>query len=446
MSPSTNTAFLLKKYALRILIPTQYSLPNSQYPFLMFKKKIVNDPIYGFITIPDGIIFRLIEHPWFQRLRRIEQLGVTHLVYPGAIHTRFHHTLGAMHLMHKAIETLRSKGIEITEQEEEGAKLAILLHDIGHGPLSHNLEHSIVNNIPHEDMSSIFMERLNIEFDGELSLAIRIFRNKYPKKFLHQLVSGQLDVDRLDYLTRDTFFTGVSEGVVGYDRIINMLNVAGGNIVVEAKGIYSIEKFIIARRIMYWQVYLHKTVLSAMELVTNIFRRAKEIAAQGGELFCTPALRVFIYNNFNQKDFEKSEELVQTFAMLDDHDVMSCIKVWISHPDYILSTLSNWFINRRLYSTFLQKNQFSTPKLNQLITNAKIKYGVNNKDVSYFVFSGEVENAIYKNDKISPHGGHINIVYPDGKVIDITKASDYPGATELDKIIHKYFLCFPKGL
>lgn len=412
----------------------------------MFKKKIVNDPIYGFITIPDGIIFQLIEHPWFQRLRRIEQLGVTHLVYPGAIHTRFHHTLGAMHLMHKAIETLRSKGIEITEKEEESAKLAILLHDIGHGPLSHNLEHSIVHHIPHEDMSTIFMEKLNKEFNGKLSLAMKIFRNKYHKKFLHQLVSSQLDVDRLDYLTRDTFFTGVSEGVVGYDRIINMLNVAGGNLVVEAKGIYSIEKFIIARRIMYWQVYLHKTVLSAMELVVNIIDRAKDLAANGGELFCTPAMRVFIYNNFSKKDFEKDKDLINTFAMLDDHDVMSCIKVWINHPDFVLSTLSNWLINRRLYSTQLQKEPFGPNKTKQLVKSAKSKYGLNDQDVSYFVFSGEVENAIYKSDKVSTTGGRINILYPDGKIIDITKASDYPGAEELDKITHKYFLCYPKGL
>lgn len=415
----------------------------------MFKKKIVNDPIYGFITIPDGTIFRLIEHPWFQRLRRIEQLGVTHLVYPGAIHTRFHHTLGAMHLMHKAIETLRSKGIEITEKEEESAKLAILLHDIGHGPLSHNLEHSIVHHIPHEDMSSIFMEKLNIEFNGELSQAIRIFKNKHPKKFLHQLVSSQLDVDRLDYLTRDTFFTGVSEGVVGYDRIINMLNVAKGNLVVEAKGIYSIEKFIIARRIMYWQVYLHKTVLSAMELVTNIFDRAKEIAANGGELFCTPPLRLFIYNNFNKKDFEKDKGLVNAFAMLDDHDIMSCIKVWISHPDFVLSTLSDWLINRRLYQTNLQKNPFNPSLIKQLVKKAKSKYKLTDKDVSYFVFSGEVENAIYKSSGASSHvgaSGRINILYPDGKTIDITKASDYPGAEELDNITRKYFLCYPKGL
>ncbi len=415
----------------------------------MFKKKIVNDPIYGFITIPDGTIFKLIEHPWFQRLRRIQQLGVTHLVYPGAVHTRFHHTLGAMHLMHKAIETLRSKGIEITEKEEESVKIAILLHDIGHGPLSHNLEHSIVNNISHEDMSSIFMEKLNKELDGELSLAIRIFRNKYPKKFLHQLVSSQLDVDRLDYLTRDTFFTGVTEGVVGYDRIINMMNVAGGNLVVEAKGIYSIEKFIIARRIMYWQVYLHKTVLSAMELVINIINRAKEVAANDGELFCTPSLRVFIYNNFSKIDFEKSEELVHTFSMLDDHDIMSCIKVWMSHPDYILSTLSTWLINRRLYSARLQKEPFSEQKIKQLIKKAKIKYQLSDKDVSYFVFSGEVENAIYKivePQQSKTTTGRINILYPDGKVADITKASDYPGAGDLDRITRKYFLCSPKGL
>lgn len=412
----------------------------------MFKKKIVNDPIYGFITIPDGIIFQLIEHPWFQRLRRIEQLGVTNLVYPGAKHTRFHHTIGAMHLMHKAIETLRTKGISITEKEEEGVKLAILLHDIGHGPLSHNLEHSIVQHIAHEDMSSIFMEELNKQFHGELSLAIRIFRNQYSKKFLHQLVSSQLDVDRLDYLTRDTFFTGVSEGVVGYDRIINMLNVAKGNLVVEAKGIYSIEKFIIARRIMYWQVYLHKTVLSAMELLVNIIDRAKEIAAAGGDLFCTPALQLFIYSNFSKKDFEKNKDLVNTFALLDDHDIMTCIKAWMTHPDFILSTLSSWLINRRLYSTRLQKEPFSPAKIKQLTKSAQQKYKLTAQEASYFVFSGDVENAIYKSDKITTTGGRINILYPDGKIIDITKASDYPGAKELDKITRKYFLCFPKEL
>lgn len=412
----------------------------------MFKKKIVNDPIYGFITIPDGIIFQLIEHPWFQRLRRIEQLGVTHLVYPGAIHTRFHHTLGAMHLMHKAIETLRSKGVSISEKEEESAKLAILLHDIGHGPLSHNLEHSIVHHISHEDMSAIFMKELNKQFNGELSLAIEIFRNQYKRKFLHQLVSSQLDVDRLDYLTRDTFFTGVSEGVIGYDRIINMLNVAKGNIVVEAKGIYSIEKFIIARRIMYWQVYLHKTVLSAMELLVKIIDRAKEIAAGGGDLFCTPALRLFIYNTFTKKDFEKNTELVNAFALLDDHDVMSCIKVWMEHPDFILSTLSKWLINRRLYSTRLQKEPFSPAKINRLIKSIIATYPISIQDVPYFVFSGEVENAIYKSDTIRATGGRINILYPDGKIVDITKASDYPGAEELNKTTHKHFLCYPKGM
>jgi HD superfamily phosphohydrolase len=291
------------------------------------------------------------------------------------------------------------------------------------------------------------MEKLNKEFNGELSLAMKIFRDKYHKKFLHQLVSSQLDVDRLDYLTRDTFFTGVSEGVVGYDRIINMLNVAGGNLVVEAKGIYSIEKFIIARRIMYWQVYLHKTVLAAMELVVKIIDRAKEVIAEGGELFCTPAFRMFLYNNYNKKDFEKNKDLVNAFAMLDDHDVMSSIKVWINHPDFILSTLSDWFINRRLYTTKLQKEPFKQAKINQLIKSVKDKYKLSAKDVPYFVFSGEVENAIYKKDKISTKvGGHINILYPDGKVTDITKASDYPGAEELAHITHKYFLCYPKGL
>jgi HD superfamily phosphohydrolase len=407
----------------------------------MIKRKIVNDPIYGFITIPDGIIFKLVEHPYFQRLRRIQQLGITSLVYPGAIHTRFHHALGAMHLMTNAIETLRSKGIEITDNEAESAQIAILLHDIGHGPFSHILEHSIVKGISHEDISAMLMERLNKEFKGKLTLAIKIFRGEYHKKFLHQLVSSQLDVDRLDYLTRDTFFTGVSEGVIGYDRIIKMLTVADGNLVVEAKGIYSIEKFIIARRLMYWQVYLHKTVLSGMELLVNILKRAKELADAGEELFCTPAFAIFLFNDLGKKDFAKYPDLLDAFAQLDDYDVLSSIKVWTGHDDNILSTLCTWLINRHLYKIVLQDKPIAKSQLKILQEEAMDKYKVTAKEVGYFVSTDQVTNDIYSTQQV-----RINIVYPNGKIMDFTKASDNLNTNAINTVTRKYFVCYPKGL
>jgi HD superfamily phosphohydrolase len=407
----------------------------------MIKRKIVNDPIYGFITIPDGIIFKLIEHPYFQRLRRIQQLGITYLVYPGAIHTRFHHALGAMHLMTNAIETLKSKGIAITDEEAESAQIAILLHDIGHGPFSHILENSIVSGVTHEHISELLMERLNKEFKGKLSQAIKIFQNKYHKKFLHQLVSSQLDVDRLDYLTRDTFFTGVSEGVIGYDRIIKMLNVANGNLVVEAKGIYSIEKFIIARRLMYWQVYLHKTVLGGMELMVHILTRAKELADKDEELFCTPALGVFLYNHFGKKDFVTHPELLDAFADLDDYDVLCSIKVWMSHDDRVLSTLCQWLINRQLYKTVIQDKPFAKNQVKALQEEAMDKFKLNEEEVKYFVFSDEVTNDVYSTQQV-----RINILYPNGKITDFTKASDNLNSTALNTVTRKYFICYPKGL
>jgi HD superfamily phosphohydrolase len=407
----------------------------------MIKRKIVNDPIYGFITIPDGIIFQLIEHPYFQRLRRIQQLGITSLVYPGAIHTRFHHALGAMHLMQNAIETLKSKGIAITDAEEESAKIAILLHDIGHGPFSHILEHSIVHGVRHEYLSELLMERLNKEFKGKLTLAIKIFRDEYHKKFLHQLVSSQLDVDRLDYLTRDTFFTGVSEGVIGYDRIIKMLSVADGQLVVEAKGIYSIEKFIIARRLMYWQVYLHKTVLAGMELMVRILKRANELADKDVELFCTPALKEFLYNHYGKKDFEKNPKLIDTFAKLDDYDVMSAIKVWTTHNDFILSTLCQWLINRTLFKTVLQDKPFTLAQVKEKQEKVARKYKLSGKEVEYFAFSDEVVSDVY-----STHQVRINILYPDGRIMDFSKTSDNLNTAALNKKTRKYFMCFPKGL
>jgi HD superfamily phosphohydrolase len=406
------------------------------------KRKIFNDPIYGFITVPDEFIFELINHPWFQRLRRIKQLGLTNLVYPGALHTRFHHALGAMHLMTEAIEVLRMKGHAITEEEAQGATIAILLHDIGHGPFSHALEHSLVNHISHEDISELFMAQLNKEYTGRLSLAIKIFRNEYKKKFLHQLVSSQLDVDRLDYLKRDSFFTGVSEGIVSSDRIIKMMNVVKDELVVELKGIYSVEKFIIARRLMYWQVYLHKAVLSAENLLVNILRRAKEIALKGSpDLFCTPALRVFLYGVFNEKSFQKNPELLETFAELDDNDVMASVKVWTKHPDKILSTLCKSLVNRKLYAVELQKKPFEKSRIQLLKKETQEKFALNASEVNYFVFSANVSNDTYRPDKI-----RIKILSKDGSVLDISDASDQLGIDMISRTVRKYFLCYPKEL
>lgn len=403
------------------------------------KLKIVNDPIYGFVSLPFEIIFDLIEHPYFQRLRRIKQLGLTNLVYPGALHTRFHHAIGAMHLMDEAIEVLRSKGHEITEEEAQGATIAILLHDIGHGPYSHALEHSIVNNISHEEISLLFMQRLNKIFSGKLDIAIAIFQNKYKKKFLHQLVSSQLDVDRLDYLKRDSFFTGVSEGVISSERIIKMLNVVNDQLAIEAKGIYSIEKFIIARRLMYWQVYLHKAVLSGENLLVNILKRAKELAEKNTVLFCTPAFKKFLYNNYEQADFIKSPALLETFALLDDYDIMTSIKVWMDHKDPVLSMLCKQLVNRRLSHVEMQKNPFKESQIQEIRDKFKKSLHLSDKEVEYFVFTGNVTNEAYRADKI-----RINILFKDGSVVDIAEASDQLSIDVLARTVKKYYLCYPK--
>lgn len=403
------------------------------------KLKIFNDPIYGFVSIPFEIIFDLIEHPYFQRLRRIKQLGLTNLVYPGALHTRFHHAMGAMHLMTQAIEAIRSKGHEITEEEAKGVTIAILLHDIGHGPFSHALEHSIVNNISHEDISELFMQRLNKEFNNQLQLAITIFQNKYKKKFLHQLVSSQLDMDRLDYLKRDSFFTGVSEGVVSSERIIKMLSVSNDQLAIEAKGIYSIEKFIIARRLMYWQVYLHKAVLSAESLLVTILKRAKELAEKKTELFCTPALYQFLYHEYNKKDFAKSPELLDQFALLDDYDIMTSIKVWTNHKDKVLSRLCKQLVDRRLFHVEMQKQPFKAEYIRKIKKNIQQRLGLNNTEVGYFVFAGAVTNDAYRADKI-----RINILFKDGSVADIAEASDQLSIDVLARTVKKYYLCYPK--
>ncbi len=402
------------------------------------KKKIVNDPVYGFINIPSEIIFDIIEHPYFQRLRRIKQLGLTYLVYPGAIHSRFQHALGATHLMSTAVNVLRSKNKIITDEEAEAVLIAILLHDIGHSPFSHALEKHIIN-INHETLSLFFMEKLNKIFHGKLSLAIKIFSNNYHKKFLHQLVSSQLDMDRLDYLKRDSFFTGVTEGVISYDRIIKMLDVVDDKLVVEEKGIYSIEKFLIARRLMFWQVYLHKTVVSAELLLSNILKRAKELADNNVELFATPALNFFLYNKINNDNFYNSDTAFNFFSQLDDNDIMASIKTWINHDDITLSKLSNNLIDRHLYKTIIQKQPIDKNIISDLKNKVKQAYNINDDEVNYFVFTGVLTNNAY-----SVVDDQINIFSKTKNLTDISEASDMLDLSILSKVVKKYYLCFPK--
>ena len=403
------------------------------------KNKIINDPIYGFITLERGIIFDLIEHPFFQRLRRITQLGLSYLVYPGAYHTRFHHALGCMFLMEKAILQIRNKGHKISLEEEESLKVAILLHDIGHGPFSHALENSIANNISHEDLSKLFMEKLNKEFGGKLNLAIQIFNNKHPKKFLHQLVSSQLDMDRLDYLKRDSFFTGVTEGNIGTERIINMLDVVNDQLVIEEKGIYSIEKFLIARRFMYWQVYLHKTVISAENTLIKILKRAKQLIQNGEDIFSSSALKIFLKNNYTVNNFKENDAILESFSKLDDHDIYSCIKEWANHDDFILSSLSDRILNRKPLKIKTQNEKFSEKKINELKQKVSEKYNISIEDANYLVFTDKVSNNAYHH-----HKTHINILMKNGEIKDITDASDQFNIDALSKTVNKYFLCYPK--
>jgi HD superfamily phosphohydrolase len=372
------------------------------------KKKIINDPVYGFISIPTELIFDLIEHPYFQRLRYIKQVGMTHLVYPGALHTRFHHALGAMHLMGLAIETLRNKGQEISPEEEEAVTIAILLHDIGHGPFSHALEESIVENISHEDISTMIMQRLNLQFNGRLSMAINIFEGNYPHQFLHQLVSSQLDMDRMDYLNRDSFFTGVSEGVISSDRIIKMLNVVDDQIVVEEKGIYSIEKFLIARRLMYWQVYLHKTVIAAEQTLVKILKRSRELAVNGEEVFTTPALSKFLKKPVSRDAFMNQDHYLETFASLDDTDIMAAVKVWAMHDDFVLSKLCKDLIHRDLYKVDITNEPPDKAFIAKLTKSAVEKYNISEREASYFVFEDTIHNKAYK-----PGDGNIWILMKD---------------------------------
>jgi HD superfamily phosphohydrolase len=404
------------------------------------KKKIINDPVYGFISLPNDIIFDLIEHPFYQRLRRIKQLGMSHLVYPGALHTRFHHALGATHLMMKAIETLRRKGQEITEEEETGALIAILLHDIGHGPFSHTLEHDIVRNINHEQLSSLFMVRLSEEFNGALNLAILIFEDRYDKSFLHQLVSSQLDMDRMDYLNRDSFYTGVSEGVIGSDRIIAMLNVKNNQLVVEEKGVYSIEKFLVARRLMYWQVYMHKTVVSSEVMLTQILKRAKELIQRGVTLFASPSFDLFLRNNFELEDFKNDPTLLNAFANIDDSDILGAVKVWQNCKDNVLSTLSKQLINRKLFKIEIKKGSFSADRLNEERVKVQHYLGLSSDESKYFVQTDVLRNNAYNEEK-----ENINLLKKDGEIVDVSKAADNLNIHALSSPVEKYFICYPRS-
>ena len=405
------------------------------------KKKIINDPVYGFINVPSELIFDLISHPYFQRLRYIKQLGMTHLVYPGALHTRFHHALGAMHLMSLAIEVLRSKNHDITKEEEESATIAILLHDIGHGPFSHALEHSLVDGIKHEDISMFIMEKLNVEFGGSLTNAIRIFTGNYPKKFLHQLISSQLDLDRMDYLNRDSFFTGVSEGVISFDRIIKMFNIQDDHLVIEEKGIYSIEKFLIARRLMYWQVYLHKTVIAGEQLLVKILKRAKELAFKGKDLFATPALKHFLVNEISEKDFFETEIHLAQFAKLDDQDIFASVKVWVESDDRILALLCQMLVNRNLYKIEMANEQQDESRVKMITENAAITLDITIEEASYFVFTDIIMNRAYN---ATAGNSSINILLKNNTTIDIAKASDLNNLESLDKTVKKHILCYPR--
>jgi len=400
------------------------------------KKKILNDPIYGFISIPDPLIFALIEHPWFQRLRRIQQLGLSNMVYPGAHHNRFHHAIGAMHLMNLTLENLESKGVFILEHEKQGALIAILLHDIGHGPFSHALEHSIIKDIHHEEISLMVMEALNDEFKGALSTGISIFKNEYPKKFLHQLVSSQLDMDRLDYLQRDSFYTGVSEGVVGSQRIIKMLDVVNDQLVGEEKCVYSIVKFLVARRLMYWQVYLHKTVVSAEYLLINILKRAKEVWSS--DLVLGNILDFFMIEKLDAKR-QSDIGILEKFLSLDDYDVMSAIKYWQSSSDIVLAELCTRLINRRLLKIKVQQDVIDQ----QILENHKLALqkakGFSREETEYFIFSGVLANEAY--DAV---GDEIKILYKNGDIKDIVSASDNLNISSLSGRVKKYFFCFPE--
>lgn len=401
------------------------------------KLKIFNDPIYGFITIPNSLIYDLIQHPYFQRLRRISQMGMSYLVYPGAHHTRFHHALGCMHIMQKVVQTLQFKGVSISEEEENALYIAILLHDIGHGPYSHAMEHSIVEEVHHEELSLLFMEQLNKEFDGKLALAIQVFKGEYHRKFMLQLISSQLDMDRMDYLKRDSFYSGVAEGNINSERLIQMMNVQDDVLVIEEKGIYSVEKFLVARRLMYWQAYLHKTSVVAELILTKILKRAKELTQKGITLPCSEPLQFFLQNKISLENFDKN--VLDKFSYLDDYDVMGAIKAWQFHDDFVLQSLCRMILNRDLLKIQMSDDKPNKENLlaikNKFMTYAKIS----DKEADYFVFKGKLKNQAY-----SKSSEPIRILKKDKTVEDVVEASDQLHLKALSKPVTKYFICFPK--
>ena len=403
------------------------------------RAKIINDPIYGFIEVEKGIINKLINHTYFQRLRRISQLGLSYLVYPGAQHTRFQHALGCLHLASKVIQQLEYKGHKISNEEKEALKIAILLHDIGHGPFSHALERTLVANISHEDMTLIYMHKLNEEYNGKLSLAIKIFKNEYKKKFLHQLVSSQLDMDRLDYLKRDSFFTGVAEGNVGVDRIISMLDIKDDNLVIEEKGIYSIEKFIIARRLMYWQVYLHKTVLSAENMLIQLLNRAKYLVRNSNDIYTPIDLKVFLEQDLSTNDFTTNPELLTNFSRLDDYEIYSCLKYWTLNEDYVLSNLSRKILERKILKIKIQKDKFKKEDIQKRVLAMMKDKNISKDQANYFIFTDKVSNSLYSTDN-----SNIKILFKNGEIKDLSESSDQFNLKALSKTINKYFLCSPK--
>jgi len=406
------------------------------------KKKIINDPVYGFITIPEGLIYDIISHPYFQRLRRIKQMGLNDFVYPGALHTRFHHALGAMHLMSVALQNLRQKGTEISDQEFKSMLAAILLHDIGHGPFSHALESTLLLNGNHEEVSVIIIKYLNEKFHGKLNMVLEIFQDQYPRKFFHQLVSSQLDIDRLDYLQRDSFFTGVSEGTIGSDRIIKMLSIKNDHLVVEEKGIYSIENFLNSRRLMYWQVYLHKTSVAAEKMMVSLIRRARFLISKGIEVPCTKELLLFLGEQVKTKRLVQDPNLLEAYCQIDDYDIWSGIKLWQHHQDVVLSAISRMFLERNLFQIKLNFQPFENMDI-QLIQDKIGKYFnlSDPEDIEYLLCHGAVSNAAY----ISGNAG-INILNKQGEVLDIAQASDLPNIAALGKIVKKYYLAWPKSV
>jgi HD superfamily phosphohydrolase len=404
------------------------------------KKKIINDPLYGFVHIKSDLIFDIISHPYFQRLRHIKQLGLTDFVYPGALHTRFQHALGAMHLMGLVLDNLRFKNIEISDEEYEAAQCAVLLHDIGHGPFSHALENTILNGVKHESISNLLIGALNKEFNGELELALKIFRNTYKRKFFHQLVSSQLDIDRLDYLNRDCFFTGVMEGTIGIDRIIMMLDVYKDQLVVQEKGIYSIENFLNARRLMYWQVYLHKTSVSAERMMVNLIRRAQALLHAGENIQATDSLLLFLKTQHTIESLQQSPTTLNAFAKLDDNDIWGAIKMWMTHEDRILSLLSSMLVQRNLFQIILSNEPIRKSSIEKIRTNISKEYQTLRSETVYLFSHGNVTNEAYT------EGQKINIMTKKGELLDIAQASDLPNVKALSKIVKKNYLCWPKNV